>query len=60
MCRWWTGCCGDGCGYQGRSDAVNQHEEGGYPLKDARPWLDPCTAGVRAPAKTKPAVERKG
>ena len=32
---------------------------GGYPLKDARPWLDPCTAGESAPAKTKPAVERR-
>ena len=32
----------------------------GDPLKDARPWLDPCTAGESAPAKTKPAVERKG
>ena len=33
---------------------------GRYPLKDVRPWLDPCTAGEGAPAKTKPAVERKG
>ena len=28
-------------------------------MKDARPWLDPCTAGVEGPAKTKPGVERK-
>ena len=34
--------------------------EGRYPLKDVWPWLDPCTAGESAPAKTKPAVERKG
>ena len=33
---------------------------GRYPLKDVWPWLDPCTTGVRAPAKTKPAVETKG
>ena len=33
---------------------------GRYPRKDVRPWLDPCTVGVRAPAKTKPAVETKG
>ena len=40
---------------------INMNRRGKYPLKDARPWLDSCTARVRAPAaKTKRAVERKG
>ena len=32
---------------------------GRYPMKDVWPWLDPCSAGVGASAKTKPAVESK-